>query len=413
LVLTPQLPYPPHKGTTIRNYNLIAGLAQEHHVHLLSFVTPEDDLAGASPLKRACETIHTVPQPVRTTGQRIGTTLTSGLPDMAHRLASPAYASKLRQLLSQRAYDVVEFEGIEMIPYLQTVRASYESARVRPLLVFDDHNAEYLLQRRVFEMDAALPRRWPGALYSLVQWIKLRRYEAWACRHVDAVVAVSEPDAEALQCLVPGLGVSVVPNGVDIAAYARDVSEGPVLPSHSLVFTGTMDFRPNVDAVLWFANRVFPTIRQQVADAHFYIVGRRPHRWLASLSERDGIVVTGQVPDTRPYIGGAAIYVVPLRSGGGTRLKVLVAMAMRRAIVSTSMGCDGFPVTAGREVLLADEPRSFAQQVVSLLCDPARCTALGRTAYEFARRHYDWSVIVPRLEQACRARSHAAPGAVP
>jgi glycosyltransferase involved in cell wall biosynthesis len=409
--LTPQLPYPPHqgttKGTTIRNYGLLAGLAQRHDIHLLSFCTSDDDPAGARPLQDACVAIHTVPEPVRTMTQRMWTMLASPLPDIAHRLASPVFEATLRSLLGTQSFDVVELEGIEMVPYLPLLVDYVTRVPQPPCLVFDDHNAEYVLQRRVFEMDIRQPRRWPGAFYSLIQWKKLLRYEAWACRHVDVVAAVSEIDACALRHIAPDCEIAVVPNGVDIAAYSTYTAPADALPLRSLVFTGTMDYRPNIDAVLWFARRVLPLIQKAIPDVQFYVVGRHPHERLAPLNEQPGVVVTGGVPDTRPYIAGAAVYVVPLRSGGGTRLKVLEAMAMRVPLVSTTMGCDGFPVVSGREVVLADEPESFAQQVIDLLLDTNRRDELGQAGFEFAAAHYDWSAIVPLLEAAIDAK-HAS-----
>jgi glycosyltransferase involved in cell wall biosynthesis len=171
-----------------------------------------------------------------------------------------------------------------------------------------------------------------------------------------------------------------------------------------------MDYRPNIDAVLWFAEHVYPLIRGQVPDVHFYIVGRRPHSRLDPLRELPGVVITGDVPDTRPYIRAASAYVIPLLSGGGTRFKVLEAMAMQCPIVSTSMGCDGFPVVSGREVLLADEPEAFAAQVVGLMRDERQRQMLGEAGLAFAER-YDWSTIVPLLEEAYR--DAAGGGALP
>ncbi|MBN1580895.1 MAG: glycosyltransferase [Anaerolineae bacterium] len=395
LVLAPQLPYPPHQGTSLRNFNLVAGLSRRHHVHLLCFTTPESRLDQIQPLREVCESIDTVPQPARTTSQRLWTTLTSTLPDMAHRLASPAFDEKLRQSLTRHTFDIIEFEGIEMIPYLRTVLECPKKGS--PHIIFDDHNAEYVLQKRVFESDIVRPPRWPGAVYSFIQWHKLVRYEAWACRQVDAVAAVSAQDAAALQRIVPDLDVAVVPNGVDISLYESFVPDESFLPPHSLVFTGKMDFRPNVDAVLWFAQRVFPLVRERVPDAQFFIAGQRPHRRLDSIKTMPGITITGFVPEILPYIAGAAVYVIPLQSGGGTRLKVLEAMAMRQAIVSTSMGCDGYPLTSGREAILADDPAQFANNVVVLLHHPERRRALGEAAFQFAQQ-YDWANIVPQLE---------------
>jgi glycosyltransferase involved in cell wall biosynthesis len=158
-----------------------------------------------------------------------------------------------------------------------------------------------------------------------------------------------------------------------------------------------MDFRPNVDAALWFAQEVLPLVRQVESDAHFVIVGQKPHRRLDVLRGRPDVVLTGAVDDTRPYIAGAVIYVVPLRMGGGTRFKILEAAAMGRAIVSTAMGCDGFPVQHGRELLIADSPREFADAVITLLRDPTLRAELGTAARAFVEA-YDWNQIIPGLE---------------
>jgi glycosyltransferase involved in cell wall biosynthesis len=400
LLLTPQLPYPPHtgttKGTTLRNYGLLDGLSARHEVHLLSFASPDDDLAMAGTLRTACASIATVLEPERDVRERIWAALTSRQPDLAHRLASPAFRQALQTALDGSHFDVVQFEGLEMAPYLEQVLEHVKRVARSPRLVLDEHNAEYVLQRRVFEIDLGVPRRWPSALYSLVQWRRLKRYESWACRHVDAVVAVSDVDAATLRQIAPGREVYVVPNGLDVESYARS-TQSEVLPPQSLIFTGTMDYRPNVDAVLWFAQHVYPLVRQRVPDVCFYVVGRHPHTRLDPLRELPGIAITGGVPDTRPYIRAASAYVIPLLSGGGTRFKVLEAMAMQCPIVSTSMGCDGFPVVSGRDVLLANEPEAFAAKVVELLQDESQRRALGEAGLAFARR-YDWSALVPLLE---------------
>ncbi len=408
LMLTPQLPIPPQaltgtsQGTTIRNFNLIAGLARRHTVDLVSFVAAETPAAALpEALVRCCRRIITVPQPVRTTRQRIRDTFLSPLPDMALRLASPIMHEHLDRLLTGQdasEYDVIQIEGIEMAGYMPR-----QPGRRAVRLVFDDHNAEYVLQRRACLTDLRRPPRWPAAAYSLIQWRKLVGYERQVCRAADRVVAVSEADAAALRRLLPGLDVTVVPNGVDLDF----LQPGVVLPQpgmspHALVFTGKMDYRPNVDAVLWFVDAVLPLILQQAPNAHFYVVGQQPHARLARLAQHPAVTLTGRVPDVRPYIAGAGVYVVPLRIGGGTRLKVLEAMAMGRPIVSTRLGCDGFAFTGGQEVVFADEPAAFAAAVLALLRDPTQAAALGRRARQHVEAELGWDAIVPRLEALYR-----------
>ncbi len=401
LILTPQLPYPPHQGTTIRNYNLIVNLAARHEVHLLSFVHSRDELAAAHPLRRHCASVEVALVPRRSPLKRLLSVLLSPQPDMALRLPSAEFGQKLDALLSRQAFDVVQVEGIELAPYLFQAAARRQATGERgPLIVFDDHNAEYVLQQRAFETDVRHPRRWVGALYSLIQWQKLRGYEIAACRRADRVVACSDADRDALRRLMPDLDVTIIPNGVDVAHYSSFSAPPSTLGSPlPLVFTGKMDFRPNVDAVLWFAHEVLPLIRAEVPEAHFYVVGQKPHRRLAPLAENPAVTLTGYVDDVRPYIAAAAVYVVPLRIGGGTRLKIMEAMAMSKAIVSTSLGCEGFPLTPGRELIVADAPQDFARQVVSLWRDPAARERLGRAGRRFVEKRYDWPNIVPLFEQ--------------
>ena len=164
-----------------------------------------------------------------------------------------------------------------------------------------------------------------------------------------------------------------------------------------------MDFRPNVDAVLWFVQRVLPRVRAELPGAHFVVVGQHPHRRLDPLREDPAVTLPGWVEDTRPYIARAAVYVAPLRVGGGTRLKLLEAMAMGKAVVATRLGAEGYPVTDGGELLLADTPADFAAAVVALLRAPERRAALGRVARAFVEQRYDWRVIVPRVEAVYEA----------
>ncbi|MBN1977682.1 MAG: glycosyltransferase [Anaerolineae bacterium] len=412
LFLTPQLPYPPQKGTALRNWGLISGLAERHEVAVLSFLDP-----GQSPdlddlLTAACR-VEAVEPPVRTLRARLRDMFLTSKPDMALRLASDAYARRLADWLAREHFDVVHVEGIEMAPYLDVIemgsppfssppsgggQRGRESSR--PLVVFDDHNCEYLLQKRAFLTDLRILARWPGAAYSFIQWRRLRRYEAQAIRRADRVLAVSEADAAALREIATAR-IIVVPNGIDTRAYQPQISNlKSQVPDDILVFTGTMDFRPNVDAVLWFAREVLPLIRAQMGGVRFLAVGQRPHRRLDVLRGDPAMTLTGFVDDPRPYIADAAVYVVPLRMGGGTRFKVLEALAMGRAVVSTTLGAEGFPVTHGQELLLADEPGEFAQAVVSLLNAPEKREALGQAGRAFVEARYDWRIIVPLVEAA-------------
>jgi len=171
-----------------------------------------------------------------------------------------------------------------------------------------------------------------------------------------------------------------------------------------------MDFRPNIDAVLWFGQQVLPLIRAQRPQTTLAIVGQRPHPRLDVLRQIPGITITGYVDDVRPYIAGASVYVAPLRVGGGTRLKLLEAMAMGKAIVSTPVGAEGFPVEHGRELILAETPEAFAADVLHLLEHPGRRRELGQTGQAFAKNNYGWDALVPQLEKIYRRLRQQTPG---
>ncbi len=395
LFLTPQMPHPPQQGTAIRNFNLIAQVALRHEVALLTFGDPVRGDPG--PLAQCCSALRVVSPPVRSSSDRLRTLFLSSQPDMARRLASGEFADALREMLTEWQPDILQVEGIEMAPYAMLAR----DAGVQHIL-FDDHNAEYVLQRRAFETDLRHPRRWPAAAYSLVQWQRLRRFERRVCAMANAVVAVSDADAHALQHLVAGLQPTVIPNGVDVDLLRPGSSalpaSGEPLARPALVFTGKMDYRPNVDAVIWFVQRVWPLVRAGAPNAHLYVVGKSPHRRLAPLAVDVSITLTGFVPDIAPYYAGADVCLVPLRIGGGTRLKVLEAMAAGVPVVSTRLGAEGLGLTHGVQALLADTPTAFAEAILRLLREPDTAASLCSAAREFVLEHYDWRRIAPRLE---------------
>ena len=397
LFLTPQLPYPPRQGTALRNFRLIQGLAQRHTIGLLSFLEPGQpaDSEQWGELNDYCSQIDVLAPAARSTLRRLQDLVLTRQPDMALRLWSQPFAERLAQRLREDAWDVVHVEGIEMAPYIPVI----EQATPRPLILFDDHNAEYRLQQRAFQTDRRIPRRWHAAAYSYVQWRRLCRFEADACRRADRVVAVSEADRAALQELVPGLEAAVVPNCIDTQAYDPAAWESAPAPHFTLLFTGKMDYRPNVDAALWFGREIWPRIREALPTATWGIVGKAPHPRLDVLRADPAITITGEVPDIPPYLHAASLYIIPLRMGGGTRFKLLEAMAAGTPVVSTRIGAEGVPVQSEREVLLADTPAEFSAAVLRLLREPELGAGLRHAALELVREQFDWRTVVPRLEQ--------------
>jgi polysaccharide biosynthesis protein PslH len=397
LFLTPQLPFPPRQGTAIRNWGLIKHLAQRHAITLLSFTEPDQTPVPAE-LQAVCARVVTVPMPHRTRADRLRT-LFSSQADLARRLWSEDFAHALTTLLRESAFDLVQLEGLELASYLPFLTHQESGVRHTKLL-YDAHNAEYLIQRRAFSNDLRLPARWPAALYSLSQTRRLKKFEAETCCAADGVTCVSKEDAEALQRLAPALKPVIVPNGIDLADYQAQRTSRNIQAGAKLVFTGKMDYRPNIDAAAWFIEAIWPRIRAVRPETQFFVVGQKPPEKLRRLNGRNGVVVTGAVDDTRPYIAEAAVYVAPLRMGGGTRFKLLEAMALARPIVSTTLGAEGFDVRSGQELLLADTPAEFAAAALKLLDTSTQAEVMALAGLAFARASYDWSVIIPRLEAA-------------
>jgi glycosyltransferase involved in cell wall biosynthesis len=425
LVAAPQVPWPPQQGTALRNYHIVVQLAERHSVTVLAFGDPD---APTGPLADAGVRVAAVPPPAPRPALRrfldLGVTT---IPDLAQRLATPAMTDlAMRAVEDQRpgnGFDVIQIEGLEMAPVGHAAYAAASAhaagaegapdtkvARVdaasrdlpgRPLLVYDAHNAEWLLQHRAWLTDIRRASRWHGALYSAVQTIKLRRYERSLMDAANATVAVSLADASALRSLGGNPSITVVPNGVDTDAYTPAVgpSSGAARVQAGLcVFTGKMDFRPNVDAMRWLCSAVWPLIRERHPGARLAIVGRDPTPHVLALAA-DDVIVTGAVDDVRPWIARAEVVIVPLRVGGGTRLKVLEAMAMAKPIAATTLAVEGLDLSDGVEALLADQPAALAAAVGRLMDDESLRTALGGRARRRAESDFRWQELVPRIEQ--------------
>ena len=393
LFLTGQVPYPPQAGGALRTYGLLDGLHRAGHtLDILTFCEPGQAEPSSTPLAALCNQIHAVPAPRRTITTRLRDLFLSNHADMARRFYSPEFAAALKTLLANGNYDLVQIESLEMATYLPIIQAQRPAVRT----IYDSFNAEFDLQRLIFDIDRRNPARLPGALYSLIQWRRLTRFERYVCQQVDRVIAVSEADAEAFHRLCDKAVVEVVPNGIYTNEYARPIGSLE-LGSSALLFTGTMNYRPNVDAVLWFTENVLSEIRTAVPDTRLFIVGNKPHDRLNGIRQRVDVEVTGYVQDVLPFLHSASVYVAPLRMGSGTRLKLLQAMAAGCAIVSTTVGAQGLDVTSGREMILADDAISFAQATVTLLRDAALRKSLANAAVRRVCDRYDWSVIVPRL----------------
>jgi glycosyltransferase involved in cell wall biosynthesis len=303
----------------------------------------------------------------------------SGLPDMAQRLWSPEFAAKVRE----KRYDAVQAEGIEMARYLGDVPAERR--------VYDAHNAEFLLQQRLAESGSVL-----GRLYSRLQWRRLERFERAVVCGSRLTLTVSAHDANQLLALGGGAGnVQVLPNAIDAASYAF---RSPSLQVQAnCLFVGKLDFRPNAEALAWF----IPEVLQKLGQARLFAVGASPPGWLVRVGQHDQrVAVTGYVADERPYFARCAALVLPVRTGGGSRLKALVAMASGLPIVSTRLGMEGLEAEAGTHFLQAEAPQDWIDALRSLTSDAALRKRLACAARALVEERYDWSALREPLRAA-------------
>lgn len=383
LFLTPDVPLPADQGAKLRTIGLIRAAARYHDVDVLSFASA-DNAAGDGPASLAdiCREVRLIDAPPpRPVIRRAASFLFDPLPDLAQRLESDEYRSALWDHLGAHTYHVIQIEGLEMMPYLATVRAGGKHAST----IYDAHNAEMSLQRTMFQTEARNPRRLHGALYSLAQWSKLGTYERVMMNETDAVIAVSEADAQKLK----GRHVEpqVVPNGVDAGTIQF---REPSTPGSSLLFLGTMDYRPNADAARWLVGSILPSIRRSDPEVRLRLVGRGAERFRA-----EGVDAIGYVDDISAELARADVMVAPLRMGGGVRFKVLEAMAAGVPVVATPRGLQGIEAEPERHALVASTAAEFATAVTRVLDDAALAGQLAHAARQLVEQRYDWSVIAP------------------
>lgn len=398
LLLCPDNPLPSESGAAIRNYGIIRGLAGSgHKVTLLSFSEGAPN-PRTTPLLQYCRDLHTCPLPQRGKLERIFSLLFTARADMEDRLLDAAFSHKLAALLQARAFDVIQFSGIELGGYLPAIQENKGKAKI----VYDALNAEAELQRLIFQLDSKRLSRWHSALYSALQARRLERYEREICESVDAVIAVSEEDRRLLK-KYDGAPVFLMPSGIFVDDYASRASEEIASEERGkfrLVFTGKMDYRPNIDAAEWFCESILPDLIRRHPALELIIVGRNPHPRVQALADEKHVKVTGWVASVLPYLQAATLFVLPMRMGSGTRLKILEAMAAGCAVVSTSLGASGLHGSLRQTIEIADDADAFARCVSALLCDAQRRAALGASAREQVRARYDWSALTHHLLDA-------------
>jgi glycosyltransferase involved in cell wall biosynthesis len=263
-------------------------------------------------------------------------------------------------------------------------------------VVLFQHNVEAMIWQR----HVSVPQHPLRRAYITEQWRRMLCFERAECRRFASVVAVSDVDAEVFRCEYGVASVTTVATGVDLEYFSTRGSLGR--DPREIVFVGSMDWMPNEDGIRWFLGDVLPLLRASLPDARLTIVGRSPSIALRQHAAAvGGVEVTGTVPDVRPYLARAAASVVPLRVGGGTRLKIYEAMAMGTPVVSTTIGAEGLPLEPGRNIAIADEPQTLARALAEMLTDPARAGAMANAALDYIRAHCGWDAVADQFLRNC------------
>jgi len=388
LLLTQVVPFPPDSGPKIKTYHVLNWLAQQHDVTLVTFVRSEADVAAARQLSPLCRAVHTVPlrRSRAQDARAVLRTLADPRPLVLLRDESSEMRALLRRLVREQSFDLVHADQLNMAPFAFGLDGLP--------VVLDLHNAVWTIVDRLARA-ARGPKRW----LLMLERSRLRRYEGWACRNASGVLAVSEADRAALREVAGDVPIGVVPIAIDVKDrpfMRREVD------ANALLSVATMFWPPNVDGVCWFGREIYPQVRRDSPDTPFYVIGARPARQVRELAKQQGVVVTGYVEDLAPYHRQTAAFVVPLRSGSGMRVKILEAFATGLPIVSTSIGYEGIDAAPSEHLLVADDPRSFADSVLSLVGDRGLGERLAERGRLLAEQRYDWRSACPAIEATYR-----------
>lgn len=387
LLLTQVLPYPPDSGPKAKTYNVVKFLAKRHAVTLVSFIRDTDSPEHIRHLETLCEKVVTVPitrSPLRDL-LYLGVSLLKNQPWMMLRDERPEMRAALRELAAGPGFDIVQADQLNMgqyaLPFTQSRR------------VLDLHNALWVLYKRLAE---TLPFTKPMKFILMRDWRLLKRYEGDICRTFEAVTAVSEEDKQALIQAGGRPDMTVIPIAIDVDEQPQ-IERQPSGPH--IVHIGTMYWPPNIEGITWFLDEIYPRIKARVPDARCTLIGARPPDSIKSREQTDpSLKVTGYVDDPLPYLRDASMMVVPLKAGGGMRVKILNALSQGLPMVSTTVGCEGIAVQHERDILVADSAEDFAEQTVRLLTDAALNQRIAEAGRRTAVEVYDYRQACLPLE---------------
>lgn len=385
LFITDVMPYPIVSGNRLRVYHLCRQLSREHEVWLASSVSSEEEMnsEGVQHMRGFCHEVVTAVRERQSKLEHMPGLLRFALagkpPELKFEFCENL-AQEIRRLTDEIDFDIVHIEPSYIARYREVL-----SPDARHKVVLGYHNIEFSLYRLVAHVETDPVAKVRAYMHSA--W--MRQWEPRYAENFDRRVTCSEVDRQILMGANPKLHVDVCPNGVDTEEY-QPLAEENERPT--LLFVGSMNYAPCADGAVWFCEQMLPYIQSQIPDVDLWIVGRNPPPHVQSLA-RDNVHVTGWVEDIMPYYRRSTVCVVPLRAGGGTRLKVLEAMALGRPMVSTSIGCEGIDLADGEHIFITDDAPDFARKTVQLLSDAQLRAKMAGNARRLAVEKYDWRVL--------------------
>ena len=389
LYLSLRFPYPQHSGDKIRTYNILKHLSQRHSISFISFVQSSQEESYAGQLREYCDQVETVEFSKLRAYRNCLLYFSFAEPFQVVYWRSREMQRRVDEMMDRNGFDLIHVQFFRM--------AQYVTKYVNKCKVLDSGDSFSLNLSRRSRLDRGLS--WP---LLKVEVNKVKVYETEIAQWFDRVTMVSPLDKNYLLSINGNIPMSVVPMGVDLEYYQPSHEEyGP-----NLLFTGTIRYFPNKDAVLYFYNEIFPLIKDAVPNVKFYVVGNHPPKKIIKLMSGGDIVVTGRVEDVRPYFAKSAVFVCPLRSGSGMQAKILEAMAMGVPVVTTSMGFEAIEATAGRDIIIADNARRFAQKVIRLLKDRDLRQSVAQNARRLVEKKYGWPAVVERLDAIYKNIAH-------
>ena len=396
-VLDEELPFPLTSGKRIRTFNLLSRVAERHRITMLCHRNPDRDeqLAAEEAFKSLGIDAVTVDRAIPSKSgagfyARLAGNLLSPLPYSVATHASPALAEAARHFAADNAVDLWH---CEWTPYAEVLRTALASSLSGTPWTVMAHNVESLIWQRYAETEPNPVKRW----YIRKQWQKFERFEQWAYTSATAPIAVSSEDAKLMRDRFGVTRPQVVENGVDIGYFKpqRDVDRDPA----RLLFLGSLDWRPNLDAASQLLDDIFPKVRQRAPNATLAFVGRRPPEWLKTrAANTPGVKVFADVPDVRPFLATCGMLVVPLRIGGGSRLKILEALATGTPVVSTRIGAEGLQLTADRELTVTETPAEMTAAILDTIKNPDDALEMAEAGRRRVVAHYSWDLLAERLD---------------